>query len=126
MSAASRLLAALAAVLLVSGCATPSGPRDPRDPFEPANRAVYRFNDAVDRAVLRPTARAYRAVLPPFVRSSVGNFFSNVNDVRVMMNNALQGKFTTAYADFGRVAMNSTLGILGLFDIASEAGMEKH
>ena len=126
MSPVSRFLVMLAAALFLCGCATPKGPRDPRDPFESANRAVYRFNDALDRAVLRPTARVYRTVVPPFVRTSVGNFFSNVNDVRVMANNALQGKLTTAYADFGRVAMNSTLGILGLFDIASEAGIEKH
>jgi phospholipid-binding lipoprotein MlaA len=104
----------------------PKEQRDPRDPYESFNRGVYRFNDRLDRAVLRPTARAYRRVLPQFVRTSVGNFFSNIGDVRVVLNNTLQGKFTTAYADFGRVAMNSTLGVLGLFDIASEAGIEKH
>jgi phospholipid-binding lipoprotein MlaA len=65
-------------------------------------------------------------VLPQFVRTSVGNFFSNINDVRAVLNNTLQGKFTAAYADFGRVAINSTLGVLGLFDIASEAGIERH
>jgi len=80
----------------------------------------------VDKAVLQPTARAYRAVLPSFVRQSVGNFFSNIGDVRMVINNTLQGKFTTAYSDFGRIAINSTLGVLGLFDIASEAGIEKH
>jgi phospholipid-binding lipoprotein MlaA len=121
-----RYAVALVAALFLGGCATPQGPRDPRDPFESVNRGIYKFNDTVDRAVLRPTARVYRAVLPQFVRTSVGNFFSNVNDVRVVLNNVLQGKFTTAYADFGRVAMNSTLGVLGLFDIASEAGIEKH
>jgi phospholipid-binding lipoprotein MlaA len=118
--------AAFLAALFAGGCATPLATKDPRDPFEAVNRGIYRFNDRVDRAVLLPTARAYRAVLPQFVRTSVGNFFSNVNDVRVVANNVLQGKFTTAYADFGRVAINSTLGVLGLFDIASEAGIEKH
>lgn len=113
----------VAAAVVISGCATG---KDPRDPFEPFNRGVYKFNDRVDKAVLQPTARAYRAVLPPFVRRSVSNVFSNMNDVRVGLNNTLQGKFTTAYTDFGRVAINSTLGVLGLFDIASEAGIEKH
>jgi phospholipid-binding lipoprotein MlaA len=64
--------------------------------------------------------------LPQFVRQSVGNFFSNLNDVRVVLNNTLQGKFTTAYSDLGRVFINSTLGLLGFLDIASEAGIEKH
>lgn len=118
-----RCVCLVAAMFVVGGCATG---KDPRDPFEPFNRSVYKFNDTVDKAVLQPTARAYRAVLPPFVRRSVSNVFSNMNDVRVVLNNTLQGKFTTAYSDFGRVAINSTLGVLGLFDIASEAGIEKH
>ena len=115
----------LVAAALLGGCATTSK-SNPQDPFEPVNRGIYKFNERVDKAVLRPTARAYRAVLPSFVRQSVSNVFSNVGDVRVMLNNTLQGKFTTAYSDFGRVAINSTLGVLGLFDIASEAVIEKH
>lgn len=118
-----RCACTIAAVVFLAGCAAA---KDPRDPFEPFNRGVYKFNNAVDEAVLQPTARAYRAVLPPFVRRSVSNVFSNMADVRVGLNNALQGKFTAAYVDFGRVAINSTLGVLGLFDIASEAGIEKH
>ena len=107
----------------LSGCATPS---DPVDPYEPFNRGVYQFNEGIDKAILRPVARAYKAVLPEFVRASVSNVFSNVGDIRNVLNNTLQGKFTAAYSDFGRVAINSTLGVLGLFDIASEAGIEKH
>ena len=126
-SRALRVAAFLIIAGVLGGCATPPRPqRDPRDPYESFNRGVYQFNDRLDRAVLRPTARAYRAVMPQFVRTSVGNFFSNINDVRNVLNNTLQGKFTTAYADFGRIAINSTLGVLGLFDIASEAGIEKH
>jgi phospholipid-binding lipoprotein MlaA len=117
----------LATASLLAGCHTvPKDQQDPRDPFESVNRSIYKFNDRVDRAVLRPTARAYRTVVPQFVRNSVGNFFSNINDIKVVLNNTLQGKFTTAYADFGRVMINSTLGVVGLFDIASEAGIEKH
>ena len=121
-----RVSAALAAVAL-AGCAAPSTSRpDARDPFEPANRAIYKLNDRVDKAVVRPTARVYQRAVPQFVRQSVSNVFSNIGDVRVGLNNALQGKFATAYSDFGRVMINSTIGVLGLFDIASEAGIEKH
>src|SRR5687767_9621853 len=108
---------------LLAGCATGT---NPQDPFESFNRGVYSFNEGVDNAVLKPVAQAYRAVLPQFVRSSVSNFFGNINDIITALNNLLQGKFTTAYADFGRVAINSTIGVLGLFDVASEAGIEKH
>ena len=100
--------------------------RNPADPLEPFNRGVYQFNDALDKAIVKPVAQAYRAVIPQFIRSSVSNFFSNINDIVVGLNNLLQGKFTAAYSDLGRVAMNSTLGVLGLFDIATEAGMERH
>jgi phospholipid-binding lipoprotein MlaA len=108
---------------LLGGCATAP---NPRDPFEPLNRGIYQFNEGVDKAILKPVAQAYRAVLPQFLRASVSNFFSNINDVVVMLNNLLQGKFTAAYSDFGRIAINTTLGLGGLFDVASEAGVEKH
>lgn len=121
MASLKTMLVATTATILV-GCATVS---DSRDPYEPFNRAVYHFNDGVDRAVLRPVARAYRAVLPSFVRESVGNVFSNIGDVRNALNDTLQGKFSAAYADLGRVFINTTLGIGGLFDIASAAGIER-
>lgn len=108
---------------LLAGCATGT---NPQDPFESFNRGVYSFNEGVDKAILRPAAEVYQAVLPQFIRSSVSNFFGNINDVITALNNLLQGKFTTAYSDLGRVAINSTLGVLGLFDVASEAGIEKN
>jgi phospholipid-binding lipoprotein MlaA len=120
---ASRAGPLLLALCLLGGCATA---RDPRDPFEPVNRAIYGINEGVDKAVLEPSAKLYRFFLPSFVRSSVGNVFSNMGEVRNVLNNTLQGKFTTAYSDFGRLAINSTLGVLGLFDVASEAGIERH
>jgi phospholipid-binding lipoprotein MlaA len=107
----------------LAGCATGT---NPRDPFEPLNRGIYQFNEGLDKAILKPVAQAYRAVLPQFLRASVSNFFSNINDVVVALNNLLQGKFTAAYSDLGRIAINTTLGLGGLFDIASEAGIEKH
>src|SRR5688572_29018613 len=118
-----RLATAALAVSLMAGCATG---KDPRDPFEGFNRGVYSFNEELDKAILKPTAEAYKVLLPQFIRSSVSNFFSNINDIVVALNNLLQGKFTAAYSDLGRVAINSTIGVLGLFDVASEAGIEKH
>jgi phospholipid-binding lipoprotein MlaA len=118
-----RLLAVALVLVFVGGCATGT---HPGDPFEPINRGIYKFNEGVDKAILKPTAQVYRAVVPQFVRSSVSNFFSNINDVVVALNNLLQGKFTAAYSDLGRIAINSTIGMLGLFDVASEAGIEKH
>jgi len=118
-----RLAALTLTVTLLAGCAAGT---NPQDPFESFNRGVYSFNDGLDKALLKPAAEVYRSVLPQFIRSSVSNFFSNINDVVVALNNLLQGKFTAAYTDLGRVAINSTLGVLGLFDVASEAGIEKH
>jgi phospholipid-binding lipoprotein MlaA len=111
--------------LFASGCAT-TNDSVVHDPFERFNRAVYQFNEGFDQAIMEPVARGYQAVLPQFVRSSVSNFFSNINDVLVALNNVLQGKFIAAYSDVGRIAINSTLGVVGLFDIASAAGIEKN
>lgn len=119
--AAAILGLSIAATL--TGCAAAPGSSDPYEPF---NRKVYQFNEGLDKRVLQPAAKGYKAAVPEFVRTSIGNVFSNVGDVRNILNNTLQGKFTTAYSDFGRIMINSTLGVLGLFDIASAAGVEKH
>lgn len=113
----------LMSVALLGGCASTG---NPQDPFEPVNRGIYRFNDAVDKAVLKPVAETYRKVLPQFVRSGVHNFFANINDVLIALNNMLQGKLPDAASDAGRVVVNTTLGMLGVFDIASNIGLEKH
>ena len=113
-------------VALLGGCATTGGGGDPRDPFEPMNRAVYKFNDEFDKAIAKPVAEAYRAFVPPIVRTGVGNFFSNINDVLVALNNALQGKIPDAINDLGRVAVNTTLGVLGFRDVATELGVPKN
>jgi phospholipid-binding lipoprotein MlaA len=125
---AAYLRAALASIFLASvvcctGCATA---KNPRDPLEPLNRKVYRFNEAVDKAVTKPVAQAYRAVVPVPVRGGITNVFGNFRDVTTAINNLLQLKVPRAASDFGRVAINSTLGILGLFDVASRIGLEKH
>lgn len=118
-----RIAAVLSIASLLGACATA---KNPRDPFEPFNRGVYQFNEGFDKVLLEPTARAYRTVLPPFVRTGVSNVFSNIGDVRVALNNALQGKLEPAVSDFSRIVINSSIGLLGLLDVASEAGIEKH
>ena len=118
------LIAALFALLLagVSGCAT----NNPRDPLEPMNRGIYAFNDGLDTVILKPVAQGYRAVLPQFVRTGIGNFFSNLDDITVIANGILQFKIPQAVSDLGRFVINSTIGLLGFVDVATELGLEKH
>ncbi len=120
-----RNLIAVSVLVLVgtlSGCAH----NNPRDPLEPMNRGIYAFNDAVDSAVIKPIATGYKAVLPQFVRTGVSNFFSNLDDITVIINNILQLKIPQAASDTGRFLINTTVGVLGLIDVATHLGLEKH
>lgn len=108
---------------MLGGCAS-SPAKNPADPFEPMNRSVYQFNDALDRAVAKPVAQGYDAVMPAPGKIMVSNFFSNLDDIVVTLNDLLQFKFTQAASDGSRVIFNSTFGIFGLFDIANR--LEKH
>lgn len=120
--------AGLAAGLLalgLAGCATAPG-GDPRDPIEPFNRGVYRFNEVVDGAFLKPVATVYREVTPSPVRTGVSNFFANLADLWTFVNAVLQAKGTVAAETLMRVSVNSVFGIGGLIDIASEMGMERY
>jgi phospholipid-binding lipoprotein MlaA len=122
-----KSLMVLIAVALVAGCASlPSGKPDPGDPWERFNRASFKFNDALDRAVLRPTARAYVKVMPRLVRTGVSNVFANLETVTTLVNDTLQGKMRAAGQDSARLLLNTTLGLGGLFDPASAAGIEKN
>ena len=120
-----RSILAVCLLALATGCAT-SGTSNPRDPWEGFNRPVYEFNDAVDRAVLKPVAQGYQKVLPEFARTGVNNFFANLNDFGTGLNNILQGKPADGANDLGRLVVNSVVGILGLFDVATPMGLEKH
>ena len=118
-------LLAACLLLITTGCATYSGPRHAQDPWENYNRNMYRFNKTVDRAVLRPVAETYQAVVPEPARIGVANFYSNIEDVSNTVNNILQGKVDAGLADLGRFLLNSTLGMAGLVDIATAVGIEK-
>ena len=113
-------------LLLLCGCASlPPGKRDPRDPWERFNRGSYKFNDAVDRAVVKPVARGYTH-LPQPMQTGVHNFFDNLNYPITIVNDLLQGQVVSFFSDIGRFVMNSTLGLGGLFDPATAAGMDKN
>ena len=116
MARANKPCAALLLAGMLAGCATSGG--NPADPLEPLNRVVFSFNDTADKAFIKPVARAYRAVLPGIVRTGVANFFSNLEDVWISVNDVLQGKFQQGVDDFGRVLFNSTFGIAGIFDFS--------
>jgi phospholipid-binding lipoprotein MlaA len=118
-------IALLALVAAAAGCAA-TADRDPRDPLEPMNRRIYRFNDKVDQLIAQPVARTYRKVVPDEVRTGVRNFFGNIGDFFIGVNNFLQGKFEEGVGDWARVAFNSTVGLLGIVDIATDMGYEKH
>ncbi len=115
----------LGAVLLLQACsAVPY--KDPRDPMESWNRTVFGFNDAVDGAVVKPVATAYKNTLPSWMRTGVENFFNNLEDVWSGVNNALQFRGLDTADSFGRFLINTTFGFGGFLDIASEMKMERH
>lgn len=121
----SASLTLLVCVLALQACATVKT-ADARDPWEPMNRSVYQFNDAVDKAAIKPAAQLYVRVLPSFVRTGVGNFLGNLADVRTLANSALQFKVQATAETFMRINVNTFLGLGGLLDVASEMRLEKH
>jgi len=123
-----RAALGIACLLSVSACVTlpPNQPRSPQDPWESWNRGVYKVNDKVDRAIARPVARTYVRIVPHPIRTGVSNFFDNLDTPTVMINDALQGKLLAAANDLGRFLFNSTVGLGGILDPATSAGMDKN
>lgn len=113
---------------MMAGCATTGQGHltAQRDPFESVNRAVFRFNDSIDRVVLKKVAKVYKEEAPVGIQIGVGNFFGNLADVGTAANNVLQGKMADGLSDMMRVLVNSTFGLYGVLDIGSEAGLTKH
>lgn len=107
----------------LGGCATDG---DPRDPLEPMNRAIYGFNEGVDKVVLKPLAHGYVKVVPTHIRAGVRNVFSNLDDITVVSNDLLQLKLRQGSGDLLRLTFNTTFGILGLLDVSTEMGLPKH
>jgi phospholipid-binding lipoprotein MlaA len=119
------LYGALALAGVLAGCA--SGPHtNPRDPYEGYNRSMTRFNDGVDEAVLKPVATLYKEVTPSPVRTGVSNFFSNLGDLWSSVNSVLQLRAEAALDSFVRFNVNTVFGIGGLFDVASEMGIDRN
>ena len=119
------LLVATAALV---GCASiPAGVEpSPHDPWESFNRSVFEFNEGLDAYLLKPVVAGYRFILPEFVRQGIYNFFSNYNDIYTALFNLLQGRLDYAFNDLMRVAVNTTMGLGGLLDLATPGGLEKH
>jgi phospholipid-binding lipoprotein MlaA len=120
-----RLLGLIGVLLIASGCATP-GRTMPGDPLKGVNRAVYKFNDTLDRAALKPAAKGYRAITPRWLRSGVGHFFANLTYPTTIINQILQGKPGLGLKDTGRFLINTTLGVGGLLDVATPLGLDSH
>ncbi len=99
--------------------------RDP-DPWIGMNRGLWAFNDGLDKAILRPIARAYRTITPDIVEEGVSNFFDNLQVPGTAMNQLLQGKPKAMFSDLGRFGVNSTFGVLGVFDLATRTGLPQH
>lgn len=114
----------LLASLALGGCASTA--HNPKDPFESFNRGMYQFNDTVDKSVAKPLAKGYNAVVPTAGKMMLSNFFSNLDDVIVAVNDLLQLKVVQAISDTGRIAVNTTVGLFGMVDVASAVGLEKH
>jgi phospholipid-binding lipoprotein MlaA len=126
MSTLTRAVPLVLCSLLAAGCASSPGRTTNEDPYEGFNRGVYKFNDTLDRAALKPIAKGYRKVTPGFVRAGVGNVLSNLEYPGTFVNQFLQGKWVLGFRDTGRFLLNSTLGVAGLFDVATPLGLEKN
>ncbi len=124
MTSTSTSCVALAAALALTGCATPTA-TSRADPFEPINRAAYAIHEPFDRVIVRPMIQAWADLVPPVIRRPLANFYNNIEDLFSGINGMLQGKLDKAGHDFGRVMLNTSFGLGGLLDFASEAGIPR-
>jgi phospholipid-binding lipoprotein MlaA len=117
----------LCLALLVLGCSSiPEDQRNPKDPLEPYNRAMHQFNTDFDKTFIKPIAKGYKAVVPEPVDQGITNFFSNIDDVNSAVNNLLQVKISRFGTDIGRLVINTTIGIGGLIDVATNMGLPSY
>lgn len=121
------ILGMLLGAMILAGCASlPDDYRDPRDPWERYNRGMHQFNTDFDNAFLKPLAKGYKAVVPDPVDKGITNFFNNLADVTSLVNNLLQVKLSRAASDAGRLVVNTTVGILGFVDVATNIGLPSY
>lgn len=111
---------------LISACATIEGPANPDDPFESYNRAMFAFNEGVDKYALTPISEGYKAITPEPVDVGITNFFSNIDDILVVFNDLLQFKLKQALKDLSRFVYNTTFGLGGFIDVATDFGLPKN
>jgi phospholipid-binding lipoprotein MlaA len=121
-----RLVLAMLALMLSACASIPEDQRVEADPWEPLNQTIFDVNQGFDKVLTKPLAKGYRAVLPGPVRKVVSNFFTNLTTPRSVINNVLQGKPLQGLSETGRFLFNTTVGIGGLFDVATTAGMEEY
>ena len=121
-----KVVVVLCLAMNLVACANLGSKGDPRDPIEGFNRGVYSFNEKLDQSVVSRLAKFYQAITPDFVDQGISNFFSNINDIVVIINDVLQFKIGQAFSDLTRFVFNSTLGIGGLFDVSTNIGYTKH
>ena len=119
------LLVVVVAITTLPGCAT-FKVQDQRDPLQPVNRVIYKLNEMLDKAIIKPVTRLYKAVVPKPIDTGISHFFNNLDDVVVIVNDILQFKFSQALSDTGRLLVNSTIGIGGIFDVATRMDLPKH
>ena len=123
-----RLSCLILIMLFATGCASRGGTEQAPnpDPLEPINRQIYKLNDVIDRYALRPVAKGYNKVTPEPARKGITNFFDNITYPVTIVNDFLQGKFAQGFSDTGRFIVNSTIGLFGFFDVATDAGLPRH
>ncbi len=121
------LLMLLLTASVIGGCGSiPKEQRDPRDPWQPYNRAMFKFNTDFDNAFFKPAAQGYEAITPEPVSHGITNFFNNIEDVTSAVNNVLQFKLSRAGTDVGRVLVNTTVGLVGFIDVATNMGIPSY
>ncbi|MEC7864965.1 MAG: VacJ family lipoprotein [Pseudomonadota bacterium] len=118
------LISIMMLVLLLSSCSTTGSSKN--DPLEPMNRAIFQFNEVVDDNIFEPVAKTYKYITPDPVETGVSNFFSNIGEVSTIANDVFQFKFKQAGYDFLRFSINTTIGVLGIFDVATSVGLKKN
>ena len=118
------LISLMMLVLLLSSCSTTGSSKN--DPLEPMNRAIFQFNEVVDDNIFEPVAKTYKYITPDPVETGVSNFFSNIGEVSTIANDVFQFKFKQAGYDFLRFSINTSIGVLGIFDVATSVGLKKN